>query len=260
MQHLGELINATYRLLNATRTQRWEVDSDVVPAINVGIRQYVQDFYDDLKKSGRKYSFETNQRIKSSLRSLVVANTPLTFTGNIATLPDDYWYDVGLNVKLVGRIMRPSTSLSFNEKNASTENYLDRPVPEDIYHLEYGKSIEIKFGGGIEKLETVLLDYLKEPQTMTAIPFESGSLLLVGKKYWIEEGTLNDGTTTYTEGSVFTAAASVAATITGSVFEISDIEMPSASHDAIAALAARYLTGNSGDYERKNNANFESDK
>jgi hypothetical protein len=260
MQHLGDLINGVYRLLNAQRSQRWTIVEDIIPALNTATRQYIQDLYDDVKKSNRPYSFESFQRIKSSLRTIVERRKPLVLVKNIATLPDDYWYDIGLLVKLTNLIEQPSTSLTFNEEKPAIINFLDRPSETDIRHMEYRNNIEIKYGGGLNGVQAAYLDYIRQPKYLTAVPFVSGSLLLAGQKYWIEEGTLNDGTTTFTEGSVFNAVASVVATSTDSVYAISDIEMPVNTLDEIAAIAARYLTGNSGDYERKNNADYEATK
>jgi hypothetical protein len=137
-------------------------------------------------------------------------------------------------------------------------NSFYRPSTDNIQHLEYDKVIEIKYGGGEASIQKALLDYIKEPDSMYAIPFTSGTVA-PGKLYWAEEGSIDDGSYVVTDG-VYAATAAIPVTVTGTAYEISDLQFNSNSWDEIVAITARKLMGISSDVERKQNADFESSK
>lgn len=258
MKNLGEVINAVYRSVNAQRTRRWDVVDDIIPELNSAIREYVKAYYDDIKKTHAGVYFEAAQIVKAKLRKLVVRKYLLSINDSIATLPADYWYDVGLEVFLSGMKGQYSSSLSFNEEKPALLNSFYRPSTDNIQHMEYDGVLEIKYGGGEASIEKALLDYIKEPTAMYAIRFTSGTVV-PGKLYWAEEGTINDGSYSVTDG-VYAATSAIPVTVTGSAYEISDLQLGSDSWDEIVAITARKLMGISSDIERKQNSDFESSK
>lgn len=258
MKNLGEVINAIYRTVNAQRTRRWDIVDDIIPELNSAIREYVKSYYDDIKKSHTGAYFEAAQIVKAKLRKLVVRKYQLSITDNLATLPADYWYDVGLEVVLNGMKGQYSSSLSFNEEKPAMLNSFYRPSTDNIQHMEYDDMLEIKYGGGEASIQKAFLDYIKAPSEMYAIPFTSGTVV-PGKLYWAEEGSIDDGSYVVTDG-VYAATSAIPVTVSGSAYEISDLQLGSDSWDEIVSITARKLMGISSDGERKQNADFESSK
>lgn len=247
------MIRTVQLLLNTTRSPRYDIDLHIVPALNMAQESYIQDMYDDLKRKKRPYSFETFQRIKSSLRTIVVTEKPLVITGTLAKLPDDYRYDVGLNIVISGRKKRYSVNTTFNEDGPASQNAFDRPSVLEPKHLEHGEYIEVKFGGGLETLDEAYLDYVKNPSEMEVVSpalVQSSSQLAVDKRYWVLQGSVVFNSKTYTRDMLIEPSAAATFTGTGVLREIVDCELPENTHQEICNIAAALLSGTVENYER----------
>lgn len=236
-------------LLNRTRSSRIDVREHLLQAINLATDEIVQDRV-GMNRKNRGYSFESNQRIKDELRTLVVPEYPITPVGQLLALPADYWYDVGLRVVLDG-VSYTSDSSTFNEEKPSKDNLFKRPVVSDPQHLIYGNNIKVMYGGGSVSFTKGYLDYIRKFNDVAlGSPITATGSITEGVEYYVEDDDTVYNGISYQQGGYFTGVASAPTLTAGTVAAMTSCELPSNLHEEINARAVVFFREHSGDVNR----------
>jgi hypothetical protein len=209
----------------------------------------LRDRYDNIRKD-TGYSFQSVQRLRDELRSLIISSA-LIPTGNIITYPADYRHELLLQVTIDGEVKgsRPTT---YDELESIRMNPFEKPDIDHVRHLESGQNAEI-FYGTFGVFSTSTLHYIKQPVDVfrgTTPITASPSALTVGTLYYVEVGPVTHNSITYQVGQTFTAVNNTL-TGAGSVVVIVNSELPENMHEEQARIAASILAGDSADYNRK---------
>lgn len=157
----AELIDRIEFWLDKVSAPRFTEAKHYLPALNIAQRKFIDDRYGNIKQQ-KRYAFELNAKVKADLNTLVV-KTAFQSTGlaaNVITVPIDFNYDLGLQVKIDGKI-HTSTDASINELLETFENSFDAPSDEEPRHTYENRRITIETSGG--NIAEYRMFYLRYP-------------------------------------------------------------------------------------------------
>ncbi len=162
----AELIDRIEFWLDKVSAPRFTETRHYLPALNIAQRKFIDDRYGNIKQQ-KRYAFELNAKVKADLNTLVV-KTPFQTTGlvaNVITVPNNFNYDLGLQVKIAGKI-HTSGDISVNELLETFENSFDAPSDEEPRHTYENRRITVETGGGT--VAEYRMFYLRYPLPITA--------------------------------------------------------------------------------------------
>ena len=229
----------------SARFQPGDRDSALISAAD----RILRDNYDNIRKE-TGYSFQSVQRLRDQLRSLIVSSTVVP-TGNVITYPADYRHELLVQVTLNG-IITGSRPTTYDEIESIKANPFEKPELEHPRHLEIGNTAEVFFGT-YGTFSAATIHYIKQPVDVfrgTTSIIASPTALTVGVLYYVEVGPVTHNSVIYQAGQTFTAV-NTTLTGAGSVIVIVNSELPANMHEEQARVAASILSGDSGDYNRK---------
>jgi len=221
-------------------------DLQYAAAINAAIRKIVDDRYDNLREK-KGYSFESIQRVRAELYTLVKTSSSIIATGAylpIASFPTDQDYLLDIKVTIDDDEFN-ATPLTHDKKNIIEEDPFETPqltYPNNVYYIEASTGLEILWGE-VGTLMSGVFDYLAKPNTVFF-----GILHVVASGNFAVDTVViaNDVTvypvgTTHQIGEVFTCTAATNIT-SGSVYHgYTNHNLPDKLEVEIAQLSASLL-------------------
>lgn len=234
--------------LDRPRSARF-LAADRDSALNSAADRLLRDRYDNIRRD-TGFSFESTQRLRDELRTLIQVST-LTPVGNIITYPTDYRHEILLQVTIDGELKgsRPTT---YDELESIKVNPFEKPKIDRVRHLESGLTAEVFFGT-FGTFSAATLHYIKQPVDVfrgTTSILAGPTVLTVGTLYYVDAGPVIHNGITYQTGQTFTAVNNTL-TGAGSVIVIVNSELPENMHEEQARIAASILAGDTADYNRK---------
>lgn len=143
---------------------------DIDAALNTAIGNTVDDLFSPLDPKQLENSFQTRQRIKDSLYTLIKKSPAITVVSGIIPITSitDYRYCIDLFVTISG-VEYISSPLAYNEyETVLLLDPFSKPTlqyPSLVYRLDVANGFEIKFGN-IGTLQSGRFLYLKNPATV----------------------------------------------------------------------------------------------
>lgn len=240
------------KLIDRVKSPRFN-DDNYYDAINQAITMMVDDRVENIKKQ-KKYSFQSTQRLRDELYTLVVPTAAFAPTGITLAFPNDYLYLLAINNVINGTrgICRPTT---FNEKELVKRNPFKWPTDEKSYYIENSAGWEFIIATGAT-FSSCELDYMKKPNVVS-IGNENdkinagAAVLTVGQVYMVYDEAVHNSVTYY-EGDTFTAANAVldsGTVILNSLITSSD--MPEKLHEEICRGAGAIMNGTVEDWRKQ---------
>ena len=160
IQEMHNRVDLLMDRVNSPRFRSGDKDS----AINMAIERIVRDRYDNLKIQ-KKYSFESAQRVRDELRTLIKEEEITTIDDNKFTIPEDYRHEINLFVTINDKstVSRPT---NYDELGPLLSSPFERPSYISPVHLEIGSDIKVYFGdsGSFTKAK---ISYIKNPTTVS---------------------------------------------------------------------------------------------
>ena len=242
-----ELIARIQFYSDRTKSPRFNDTDHYLPALNVAQNTILNDRYYNIKKK-TGYSFETVQRLRDELRSLVRYNIPILVVSNAISLPNDYMFELMMNITIDGT-SRASKSVSYNEINSLSKNSFQEPSIEYPVHFESDGGINFLFGD-TGTPSTANLTYLRKPATIfkdSSVIVAGVGVLTIGNTYYVNVGPVTSDSITYATGDTF-VATSADMTGGGDVTYIVNSDLPDILHEELAKVAASVLQGTVNDY------------
>jgi hypothetical protein len=238
-------------------------------AINSAINDIVLDRYDNIRKKQKEYAFQTAQRLRDELYSIVKEAPALTVASDIIALTQitDYWLLLAMRVDISGKVIN-TIPLTYDELNIVEIDPFVRPsivYPERVYRIESSEGVKIVFGD-TGSLVSGHAYYLMKPakvnigteisDTVTEILSETKIIAYVDSAYdlyAVGGGIIGSGT--LAEEEEFTVPVDPVKYIkltSGIVFkDYTDTDLPDMLHEEIARKAAAILSGNVENYNRE---------
>lgn len=226
--------------------------SIITDAINVAVDNYIQDRYDNIRKS-TGYSFERVERIRQELDPLVirVIVTPVVGSPNTFAAPAAMRYALLSFVEVGGSyvlLQEPSLNQADREQNDFLQASADYP-----YVRRYGGGVWKVFPGSGNTATNWELYYLNYQNIVTfgdAVITAGPTVLTVGQFYNVVEGSVVHNGVTYTLDQSFQAVNQVL-TGTGQVALFTDSILPKTAHEEICVDATAILMGNFENYDKR---------
>ncbi|PLX03472.1 MAG: hypothetical protein C0594_10370, partial [Marinilabiliales bacterium] len=151
--------------LDSVRSPRFK-PSTIDKAVNAAISDIILDRYNNIRKRQKEYSFQSEQRLRDELYSIVKKSGDLVPTNDVIAISSitDYWLLLALEVYISGKQIN-TIPLTYDEKNIIENNPYTRPsilYPQRVYRIESSSGIEIIFGD-VGSFEKGIAYYLKKP-------------------------------------------------------------------------------------------------
>lgn len=249
--------------LDSVRSPRFRNDK-VDTAINTAIKDIVLERYDAIRDSEKQSGFQTSQRLRDELYTIVHPYTISTLTPQSdstlvpkSQFPTDYWLLLTMKATISGKII-PVIPLTYDEWNVIELNPFSRPsidYPEKVYRNEHADGVEVKFGPTGTMTEAKIY-YLSEPVTATIgteqssgiVPSPIRSILC----YMQGTVTLNGTSNILGPGQELVIPVGSTAIIQSGVFvwNYVNTDLPSLLHEEISKRAASILSGTVENYDR----------
>lgn len=246
-----QIIDRTLFWCDKVRAPRFERQAHILPAINVGIDDFIKDRYDNIKQANQDYFFEVPERVRGELYSLIVDDLSIAppFGGTTILQPLDYMYELNMSVMFDGLRVR-SEPLRFNDRDTviTNRNSFTQPSKSNVYHAKTGTGYKFNFGT-TGNFTAAILSYLKQQIQVVrseTIILAGANVLTVGATYYVNAGPVNQPGVVYTTGQTF-VATQTNFTGAGSVFLIVNTELPPNTHEEIAKRAAEILMNTADD-------------
>lgn len=230
-------------------------------AINLSIDEIINDRYDNIKRV-KQYSFDSIQRVKDELRTLVTTDT-IVPAGDVIALPAGYKHALLLLVTLDG-VQLAARAISFDELNGILNNIYTQPDADSPVFTEDENGLTVYHG--TSTFSTSDLTYLKEPARVTRgkardeINAGTGVLTSAQDYIVIEDSTVHNSVS-YERGEVFTAANNDLDS--GKVVLRSntiDTDLPDTLHKEIVEKAAARMEGWVDEFNSKQSLEFDASK
>lgn len=238
-------------------------------AINSAINDIVLDRYNNIRQKQKEYAFQTSQRLRDELYTIVEEDDALVATGDILSIASmtDYYLLLSLEVDISGRTIN-TIPLTYDEKNIIEINPFLRPsitYPERVYRIESAEGIKIIFGD-TGTLVSGHSWFLKKPAKVsigTEVSDTVTHILSAVKVIAYVDTTLNLHSIT---GGVISSVdlleeeeytiggdpVKYARLVSGIVFITpTETDLPEILHEEIARKAAAILSGNVENYNRE---------
>jgi len=239
--------------LNDRESSSRFLDEAYMKAINSAITRILEDRLDNIKMP-KRYSFESVQRVRDELYTLVVPTLSITPIGNTLAYPANYNYFLKLDCTIDG-VTSYARPTSFNELGPLLENPWKAPSNTKPYY-EQNLMGFVVYRGATGSFTAGLLDYIKNPDVVS-VGNESdkisagASALTIGVVYMAYEDSVHNGVT-YVSGSTFTAVSAVLTSgmvIPNSV--IVNCNLPEKIHQEVMRTASQIMQGSIEDFAKK---------
>ncbi|MFH0866523.1 MAG: hypothetical protein V1904_10015 [Bacteroidota bacterium] len=227
--------------------------------INAAIGDIMEDRYSNIRNR-KGYSFETIQRVRDELYTLVKIKSPMTATGNaypIAQFPTDYKYGLVMKV-LINSVEYWALPYMYNMKPVMNLDPFERPkldYPSRVYFMQDATGFTLYFGTtGV--LGNGTLDYLKLPNTCVyGIERDSTYVGPAGGIACIAIEPLVYAATSYAIGATFTlaVATSITSPVGGPAFVtgFTNSDMPATLDEEIMKRASSLMLMSISDYNKE---------
>lgn len=248
--NIVQMIAEVNRLVDRTKSARFDEQLKILPAIDLAIRQKFNDGCKD---------FQKNQVIRDYMSQLIVhrlAIVPVNI--NEIPYPDDYVHEVAFSILVDGKELS-CRSATYNEINSLDWNAFTKPNDqlglEQSYKIEANRRQYVSFEG--TAFTNSFLSYIrnyKTPAKGTTQIVAGPTVLTIGLTYYVNLGTVTHNIVTYNTGDTFIAVSTVMTGV-GNVLLIQNSEIGSSQHEAICQIAASDLLQN---IEKFTNSQFKT--
>lgn len=240
-------------ILNDRESSARFIDEQYMYAINAAIGMIIDDRTDNIKKP-KRYSFESVQRVRDELYTLVPPSLTIVPVGNTLAYPADYNHFLKLQCTIDGatNYARPMT---YNESGPLLENPWKKPSNTKTYFDQNVLGFNI-LRGASGTFSAGILDYIKIPDTVSIGSASNkinpgASVLIPGQTYVAYEDSEHAGAI-YNAGTVFTA--SLGSLTSGIVILYSlvvNCNLPTKLHEEVNRLASAIMNGAIEDFQKK---------
>ena len=255
--------------LDSERSPRFQV-TQVDKALNSAITDIVLDRYHNIRQEQRKYAFQTSQRLRDELYTLVQKVDDLQAQGDIllaSHFPDDYMLALIVIANISGQSIH-TVPITYDEFSVIELDPFSRPSltwPQRVYRIESAEGIKIIFGD-IGSLVDGTMYYVKKPATVSIGTEVSngGTTLYPGTSIiaYVDTNLImyrqSGGTFNYTlkEGEILLIGSvggeAYGIVDTGIVFtDYVNCDLPEILHEEVCRKAAQILSGNVENYNRE---------
>lgn len=231
----------SYLDVTSVRFQFSEYEDNIMTAEN----QIINDRIDNIKKlkQQKTYSFQSIQRIRDELYTLVVSNTAIVPTGSlipIGSYPADLRFVLGVKPVINGT-RYIADSLSYNEEREVEMNPYKKPQliePYRVYYIESGTGLTILFGSS-GTFTNSYIDYIKSPVRVNmGTRHTSSTIFTIGNVLIATEPTVYNSVT-YDPGETITIVAGFLSITSGEVvFGYTNSDLPEVLHEEICKITA----------------------
>ena len=120
-------------------------------AINTAILDIVLDRYNNIREKQKQYAFQTSQRLRDELYTLVKNPAVITASAGIiqkSSFPTDYMLLLSMRANISGQWINtiPVTYDEYNMLELNPYTYPSLDYPERIYRIERAEGIEVIYG------------------------------------------------------------------------------------------------------------------
>lgn len=254
------MIDRVQQLLDRVKTSRF-TDQDYINSINEAINIIVKDRLDPIRIP-HQYSVQSAQRIRDELYPLVVLATGSVSAGLVA-FPADYLMYLLLYTTVDGteQFARP---INYNLEGDTKRDPFSKPTATKVYYNERATGLRV-FTAATSSFTTYQLWYIKNP-AVVSIGRERHKIapdpnaLTINVTYYVWEDALHNGTT-YEVGETFVAAnANLNSGYVIPAANITNCDLPGNMHQEVCAMAAKILSGQNEDYNKKQSLDMDVEK
>lgn len=267
--NIVELHYKTVFFLDSVNSPRFTL-SKKDEAINSAIMDIVLDRYDNIRAQQKQYAFQTSQRLRDELYTIVKHPAVIVASGGIipkTSFPSDYMLLLSMKANVSGQWIN-TIPATYDEVNVLELNPFTHPsiiYPERIYRIENSEGVEVIFGdvgalvsGDINymaKPVTVSIGtevginewvYLSDSPSVIAYVDSTVQLILSGGPVWPPIPIKKN------EEYIIGTNSEVSITlITGILFkDYTNTDLPVMLHEEMSRKAAQILSGNVENYNR----------
>ena len=242
MKNIIAIKNRVLFHMDRSRSPRY-TNEDISAAIQTAASDFVMDRYDNIKKLEKNYAFETMQRVRDELRTIVSKVLITPNSSRVGVLSTNYMFDVGVRQQING-LWKNSVPKAIGERLGGERNVYFRPTEEYPTHEQIKNEIFCYPAEGV--LSSIEMHYIEDyplPLITDTVIASGIGVLTQGVTYHVEGNSIAYDGTTYQPTDTFTAGANLSFTGTGTVRVIVDVPLPAASHEEIAKRGASILSG-----------------
>ena len=236
-------------IIDRVKSARFPDDS-YYQAINQAIQIIVDDTSESIKVP-RKYSFQSSQRLRDRLYTLIATPTVtgVPAAGNVIPMPNDYYYLTLLQATVQDnftgeKVTNNVRAITYGEQGMIDRNPFKKPKIYKTYFNERDGDWQLF----IPPNSTVLsysLDYLRRPILVSIgnerDKIQSGGTLIVGQKYYCYDDSV-ENSISYSEGDLFTAGTtSLTSGIVIPFAKVVNCDLPIEIHDEINRAAGAIM-------------------
>lgn len=272
--NIVQVHNKTLFYLDSERSPRFN-DQQVNKAINSAVMDIVNSRYENIKKPAkdREYAFQTSQRLRDELYTLVRYSAGLTATSDtipVAQFPADYMYLIILEANISGKSIN-TIPITYDEFNVIQQNPYFRPSiswPERVYRIESVDGIKVIWGDR-GRLLNANVYYISKPLKVNigtevndpfgthfskadddeVIAFIPSVIRLYDESWVFMEDLSLEEEELYVIG---TNSESYSQLVSGIVYYNSiNTDLPENLHEELCRTAAKILSGNVENYNRE---------
>ena len=234
---------------------------DYDKAINLAIEEIVNDRYDNIKQA-KGYSFDSVQRVKDELRTLVLSST-IVPVGNVVSFPASYKHSLQLLVTLDAKEVS-ARAVSYDELSGIMGNAFTSPDADEPVFVENNGGMEVYHGSST--FSSSKLTYLKSPDVVSAglvrEQITAGvGVIVEGSVYLVVTDSTTHNSSTYEKGETFTAANNDLTS--GQVVlqsNTTDTDLPATLHKEITNRASAIMEGWVDEFDSKKFLEFDANK
>jgi hypothetical protein len=252
-----QMHNRTYFFLDSIKSPRFP-SRQVDEAINSAINKIITDRYLAIKRNPG-YAFQSNQRLRDELYTLVQKSAEIAAAGGIipiANFPVNYKFLLNCKIKVSGSWYF-TIPMTYDEMSMIERDPFQRPTiryPERCYRIESAVGLEFEFGDS-GALEKAILYYIKKPATV-AIGTESNPGTLSAGTYIALTDIVWDNIpptdpVSSQSGTVITPGASWTLSSGIVVSGHTNSDVPETLHDEVCSTAAQILSGVVENFDRE---------
>lgn len=239
-------------------------DDRYYQAINQAIQIIVDDISESIKVP-RKYSFQSSQRLRDRLYTLIATPTVIGMPSatNTIPMPNDYYYLTLLQATVKDNftgetITNNVKAITYGEQGAMDRNPFKKPKIYKTYFNERDGDWQL-FAPANSTILSYSLDYLRRP-VLVSIGNESDKIqtagtLVVGQQYYCYDDSV-ENSISYNEGDLFTAGTVTLTSGTVIPFaKVINCDLPIEIHDEINRAAAAIMEDSLENYLKEASLN-----
>lgn len=248
------------RLIDRVKSARHD-DVDYIDNINAAIWRTVKDRVAPLKIQ-RGYSYESAQRIKDELYTLVPVPATGSPVSSIVAIPNDYYYYLLLYIIIDGveYFCRPST---FNEIGPLQDDPFAKPSAVKPYFTQQTNGF-LLYKGSSGTFGNYRLYYIKKPATTSmgkeSDKINSSGTLSIGATYYVYEQAVHNSITYYPGDTFIAANTTLNSGIVIPATVVVNCDLPDNMHEEICKLAATLMLGPVEDFDKKQSLEIDVEK